>query len=119
MEFYYHEVQRDVLILRADSGIDSYKVQGFLNELQRLIEGGARKLVVDCAQIGYLSSVGITALIRVHKRMAEHGGSVKLAAIQPPLARLLEITRLDQVFQIYPTVDDALRAFRSERAASI
>ncbi len=111
MEFYYHDVQRDVLILRADGGIDSHNVQAFLNELQRLIEAGAKKLLVDCTRIGYLSSVGITALIRLHKRMAEHGGEVKLANVQGPLFRLLEITRLDQVFQIYPTVDDALRAF--------
>jgi anti-sigma B factor antagonist len=112
MEFYYHEVHRDVLILHADGEIDSYKVQSFLNQLQRMLEGGARKLVVDCTQIGYVSSVGITAFIRVYKRMAEHGGRVKLASVQTPLMRLLEITKLNQVFESYPTVDDALRAFQ-------
>ena len=39
MEFYYHEVYRDVLILRADGEIDSYKVQSFLNQLQRMLGG--------------------------------------------------------------------------------
>jgi anti-sigma B factor antagonist len=111
MEFYYHKASPDVLVLSADASLDSYNVQVFLNELQRLIEANARKLVVDCAQIGYLSSIGITALIRVHKRMAERDGTVKLAAVQPPLGRLLEITRLDQVFEKYPTVDEAVRAF--------
>jgi len=112
MEFYYHEVYRDVLILRADGEIDSYKVQSFLNQLQRMLEAGARKLVVDCSSVGYMSSVGITAFIRVYKRMAEHDGRVKLASVQMPLLRLLEITKLTQMFETYPTVDDALRAFR-------
>jgi anti-sigma B factor antagonist len=103
MEFYYHKTSPDVLVLSADASLDSYNVQVFLNELQRLIEANARKLVVDCAQIGYLSSIGITALIRVHKRMAERDGAVKLAAVRAPLGRLLEITRLDQVFEAYPT----------------
>lgn len=112
MEFYYHEVYHDVLILRADGEIDSYKVQSFLNQLQRMLEAGARKLVVDCSNVGYVSSVGITAFIRVYKRMAEHDGQVKLASVQTPLVRLLEITKLNQVFETHPTVDDALRSFQ-------
>lgn len=117
MEFYFRDTDRDVLILRADGGIDSYNVQAFLNELQRLIEAGARNLVVDCSKLGYISSFGITTMIRLHKRMAERGGNVKLAAVQAPLFRLLEITRLNQVFHSYPSVEEAVNAFRSEEAA--
>jgi anti-sigma B factor antagonist len=116
MEFYYRDTDRDVLILRADGGIDSYNIQEFLNELQRLIEAGAQNLVVDCSGLGYISSFGITTFIRLHKRMAERGGNVKLAAVRTPLFRLLEMTRLNQVFHSYPSVEDALNAFRAERA---
>jgi anti-sigma B factor antagonist len=114
MEFYYRDTERDVLILRADGGLDSHNAQEFLNQLQRLIEGGARKLVVDCGKLGYISSFGITTFIRLHKRMAECGGSVKLAAVQSPLFRLLQITRLNEVFHAYPSVEEAVKAFRAE-----
>jgi len=117
MEFYYRDTDRDVLILRADGGLDSHNAQEFLSQLQRLIEAGARKLLVDCSGLGYLSSFGITTLIRLHKRMAERNGSVKLAAVQSPLFRLLEITRLNQVFHSYPSVEEALKAFREEESA--
>jgi len=116
MEFYYRDTDRDVLILRADGGIDGQNAQEFLNQLQRLLEAGATNLVVDCSALGYVSSIGITTLIRLHKRMAERGGHVRLAAVQSPLFRLLEITRLNQVFQAYPSVEQALQAFREERA---
>ena len=115
MELYFHEVHRDILVLRADGGIDSFNVHEFLNQLQRLIEAGAQKLLIDCSRVGYVSSVGISALIRLHKRMAEQGGDVKLAAVQPALLRLLQLTRLTQVFHIYPTVDDALKAFQEQQ----
>jgi anti-anti-sigma factor len=118
MEFYYRDTDRDVLILRADGGIDSHNAQEFLSQLQRLIESGARKLLVDCSRLGYISSFGITTLIRLHKRMAERGGHVKLAAVQSPLFRLLEITRLNQVFHTYPSVEEALKAFRDEAAGT-
>ena len=71
MEFYYGDTDRDVLILRADGGLDSHNSGQFVEDLQRLVEAGARKLVVDCARLGYISSVGIATLIRMHKRLAD------------------------------------------------
>lgn len=113
MEFYFHDTDRDVLILNADGGLDSHNTSQFIGELQRLVEAGTRKLVVDCSRLGYISSVGIASLIRLHKRLAEHGGDVKLAAVQAPLFRLLEMTRLNEVFHSYPSVESALEAFRT------
>jgi stage II sporulation protein AA (anti-sigma F factor antagonist) len=118
MEFYYRDTDKDILILRADGGLDSHNAQTFLNELQQLIEAGARRLVVDCVSLGYISSFGITTLIRIHKRLSEAGGNVKLAAVQAPLFRLLEITRLNEVFHAYPSVEEALKAFHAEEQTS-
>jgi anti-sigma B factor antagonist len=114
MEFYFRDTDRDVLILRADGGLDSHNSGQFVEELQRLVDAGARKLVVDCGKLGYISSVGIATLIRIHSRLADRGGNVKLAAVGPPLFRLLDITRLNQVFHVYPSVEQAIAAFRSE-----
>jgi anti-sigma B factor antagonist len=119
MEFYFRDTDRDVLILRADGGLDSHNSDQFTTELQRLVDAGARKLVVDCSPLGYVSSVGIATLIRIHKRLADYGGNVKLAAVRPPLFRLLDITRLNQVFHIYPSVEQAIAAFRSEDTREI
>jgi anti-sigma B factor antagonist len=115
MMFHFDETHRDVLILEADNGIDSFDVQAGLDELVRLIEGGARWLIVDCSQLGYISSVGLTTLIRLHKRLTERGGVLKLAAVQPPLAKLLHITRLEQVFEMYPSVEDARQTIPAAR----
>jgi anti-sigma B factor antagonist len=115
MTFHFDETHRDVLILEADSAIDSLNVQAGLDELVRLIEGGARWLVVDCSRVGYLSSVGLTTLIRLYKRLAERGGEMILADVQAPLAKLLHITRLEQVFHVVPTVDEARRVVAASR----
>ena len=116
MEFHYHETDAEVLMLTADASLDSHVATSFADDLQRVIDGGARKLVIDCSRLGYVSSIGIASLIRMYKKVVERGGHVKLVGVQGPLARLLEITRLDQVFQTYPTLDDALGAFRTEPA---
>jgi anti-sigma B factor antagonist len=113
MELHYDETDKDVLILIADGGLDSHAASEFAEDLQRVIDSGTRKLVIDCSRLGYVSSIGIASLIRLYKKVVERGGQVMLVGVQGPLARLLDITRLNQVFQTYPTLEDALAAFRS------
>jgi len=89
VEFHYRDVDRNVLILRAAGGIDGANAHEFLSELSRLIEGGVRKMVVDCPGLGYLSSPGVALLVRLHRRHRAVGGEVTLAALPGPAFRLL------------------------------
>ena len=112
MELYYHDVDRDVLILSADGGLDSTSAEAFVSDLTRLAQAGARKLLVDCTRLVYLSSYGLAVLVRLHKKLAEAGGDVKLAAVDSRVARLIDVAGLSSVFHMYPNVDEARRAFR-------
>jgi anti-sigma B factor antagonist len=114
VKFHHDESDGGIVIFTPDNQIDSYEGSPELDEVLKTIEGGAAQVIVDCSALGYMSSVGLTTLIRLHKRAAERGGQVKLASVGRALARLLTITRLDQVFLSYPTVDDARTAFRSK-----
>jgi anti-anti-sigma factor len=116
MEFHRDESD-GILIFTPDSQIDSYDGSPVLDDLLRTIAEGAERVIVDGSALGYMSSVGLTALIRLHKRASERGGQVKLANVGPALSRLLKITRLDQVFQSYKTVEEARAAFRGSGAA--
>ena len=113
MELYYHGTDGDVLILRADGGLDSSNAEELVSELSRLVEAGARKLIVDCSQLGFISSYGVSVLVRLHKKLAERGGQVKLAAVDSRIARFLDVAGLARVFQLYPNVDEARVAFRA------
>lgn len=114
MEFYYHDVDGDVLILSADGGINAANSSQFVEELEKVINAGITKLIVDCAKIRYISSSGLGVLLRLHKRMCERGGDVRLAALDSAVVRILEMTRLNRVFHIYATLDDARAAFRAD-----
>ncbi len=113
MELYYHDIDRGILILSADGGIDSSNADELVAELGKLVDAGARKLIVDCSRLGFISSYGIAVLVRLHKKLSERGGDVKLAALESRVARLIDLLGLERVFQIYPNVDDARKAFRS------
>jgi anti-anti-sigma factor len=111
MEFYYHDVDRDILIVSADGGLNAQTADQFISGIETMIDGGARRLIVDCTQLRYISSSGLGLLIRLHNRMAKHGGDVKLACVRGAIASMITKTRLSDILQLYPGVDDARAAF--------
>lgn len=118
MEFYYHGTDEDVMILSADGGLSAGNADLFVDELGRLVDSGLRKLVIDCTKLGFISSYGISVLLRIHFKMAKKGGDVKLASLEGKLFRLLEMSRLHTVFEIYRDKEAAARAFRAQEESS-
>jgi anti-sigma B factor antagonist len=112
VDFFYHEIDRDVLILRADGGINADNAGQFVNDLEKLVEAGLIKIIVDCTGLEHISSYGIGVLLRVHKRLARHGGDVKLAGVHAGVVRVLQMSRVDEFFELYPDVNRARLAFR-------
>jgi anti-sigma B factor antagonist len=65
-------------------------------------------VVVDLTKVTYLDSSGLAVLIEGMQNVQEYGGTFALAGVQESVQHILEIARLDQVFQIFPDVDSAL-----------
>ncbi len=112
MEFYHDETEGDLLIVRADGGLNGDTANQFVNEIERLVDSGLRKVIVDCTALSYISSAGLAVLMRLHKHMKPHGGNVKIANVKGAIMQVLEITHLSKVFELYPDVEQARLAFR-------
>ena len=66
------------------------------------------KLVIDMSNIKYMDSSFIGALVSGLKHVLTKNGEMALVNIQEDVLALFELTRLDKVFKIYDSVDDAL-----------
>lgn len=115
MEFYWDEIDNDVLILAADGGLNASTADEFVDRIQHLVDAGLRRIIIDCSKLDYVSSYGLGVLVRLHGRLKEHGGDVKIASVQGMLPQALHVTRLDRVFDVYPDVNRARLAFRPKR----
>ncbi|HBZ96793.1 MAG: hypothetical protein CMJ41_00350 [Phycisphaerae bacterium] len=118
MELIAHEIDVDVMILSADGGLNASNADRFVGDIQKLIEGGLRRLIIDCSRLEYISSAGIGVLLGLSRRMREHGGDVKLSSVRGLIVQALHIARLDTFFQMYRDVDQARLAFRSDSSAA-
>lgn len=117
MEFFYHELDRSILILSADGGLNADTATTFVRQLESLVDAGVTKIIIDCSRLDYISSYGIGVLVRLHRTLARRGGDVKVAAARSMVLKALTAMRLNELFEVYPDVDRARLAFRPQNAA--
>ncbi len=75
------------------------------------LEDGARKVVVDFTNTGYIDSSGLGVLVSLSKKIREQGGELRLAGLNDDLRTLFELTKLDTLFEIADTREEALENF--------
>jgi anti-sigma B factor antagonist len=105
---------------RDSSGVTVVKVEGQLivgnrQELKDLVGGalerGERRILIDFSQTGYIDSSGLGALVSISKRVREAGGDLRLSGLNEDLRSLFELTKLDTLFAIAETPQQALASF--------
>ncbi|MEM7624632.1 MAG: STAS domain-containing protein [Planctomycetota bacterium] len=111
MEFSVEEIENGIMILRVDGGLDSSNAREFGDDVQKLVDAGHVKLILDCEKLNYISSLGVAVLLRLHGKMKPLGGDVKLTALHGTVWDVISIFQLDKVFAIYPDVAAARAAF--------
>ncbi|MCX7604247.1 MAG: STAS domain-containing protein [Bryobacteraceae bacterium] len=80
------------------------------NLLREALEGGAKTVVVDFSGASQLDSTGIGELVGALSLANERGASLRLAAMPPKIRELLRITRLDTVFDVRESLEEALKS---------
>jgi len=69
------------------------------------------KLLLNFSSVDHLSSAALGMLITLNKRVAQANGALKLSNINAQIYEVFKITRLNQVFDIHPTAEEALAGF--------
>lgn len=100
----------DHTVLQVGGEVDVYTAPRLRERLVELVEGGARKVVVDLARVEFLDSTGLGVLVGAHKRLRAAGGTLALVCAREPLLKIFRITALDQVFPLFESVDAATTA---------
>ena len=92
--------------------LDESNIQLIGNQLFGLVDDdGRKKIVLDFANVEYLSSAALGKLITMNKKVADSGGKLRLCSIRPDIYEVFAITRLNKVFDIRDTQDQALEGF--------
>ena len=101
-----HRDRPNVLPLKGE--IDLHVSPVVTASLNAMIEKKPERLVIDLSDVSYIDSAGLAALIQAMQKVEAYGGKFFLAGLQETVRSIFEISRLDQVFQVFPDVDTAL-----------
>lgn len=80
-------------------------------EVNRLLESGAKEIILNFERATYLDSSGIGELISRHTTTKNQGGHLKLLKLPRKIKDLLTVTRLLPVFETFEEEEDALLSF--------
>jgi len=100
---------RDGAVIAALGGdLDIAAVPAVRERLLGLLRPGATQLVIDMSAVHYADASGLEVLVNTRRRAVLLGGTLRLAALQPEVARVLIATGLSRRLGTYPTVQAAI-----------
>ena len=92
--------------------LDEAVIQQIGQEIGNLIdESVAPKLLLSFENVDHLSSAALGTLITINNKVRQKDGQLRLANIDPQIYEVFAITKLNKLFQIYDTTDEAIKSF--------
>ena len=109
MEFDRRDIGHVAVLRPAENRIDAARAPEFKAYVVGVIDEGQASIVIDLAEVNFLDSSGLGALVACLKRVGQRG-DLAIAGAGKPVAKVLALTRMDKVFRIFDTADDAVAA---------
>jgi anti-anti-sigma factor len=114
-----HEQRATIVELgpRYDS-LDGPSLREFAEQLLREAEQADPPcLLLDLSQTDYIGSRFVEVLVRLWHRLKRRGGTLALCGVQPFCLEILKVTRLNEIWAVYPSRREAMDALETIAAS--
>ncbi|MEO5876233.1 MAG: STAS domain-containing protein [Streptosporangiaceae bacterium] len=105
-----HRLHGDRAIVAVSGEVDVFTSPELREYLQNLIEEGNLNLILDLTGVEFLDSCGLGVLVGIFHRLQSRDGSLVFAGASERVGKVFHITQLTKIFELYPTLDQALAA---------
>lgn len=105
------ETSRPVIVKRLPNRLNLREARAFFREVLPILKTDRPQVVFDLSLVRKMDAAGVDMLLQCMAEAMKRDGDVKLAAVSPQAAVVLELTRTDRLFEIYDTSTDAARSF--------
>lgn len=98
----------EALVVLVAGRLDSAAGQGFQDELVAALENPAARLLLDLAEVAFVSSAGLRVFLYIAKQQKAHGGTVELCGASPDVLQVIRVAGFDRFLPLHPTTAAAL-----------
>jgi anti-sigma B factor antagonist len=105
----------DVTVIRFNDRniLDEASIQAIGEEILRHVEASpGPRILIDFTHVDHLSSAALGTLITVNNKVRQKDGQLRLCNIDPQIYEVFVITKLNKLFQIHKSAQDAMGSFR-------
>ena len=93
-----------------ETRIDAAMTTDFKQKMNEWINTGNRRIVLNLAKVDFMDSSGLGAVISALKKIGNKG-KIVICCVKETVMSLFHLTRMDRVFDILPSEEEALKAF--------
>jgi len=108
MDLFDVRQENNITIVQPNCKLDVANLKGLSSVLERVINEGALKVLLNFKNVDYLSSTGIRVLVENSQKLKSKKGALLFCSIRPPMKELFEIVGLHKVFTFYLDEEEAL-----------
>lgn len=100
-----------IVVCSVNGDIDINSSPEVKRFFERIIASKAEKVLIDLKEVAYVDSSGLATIVEILKKMRVYGGKLKISNLSDKVRGLFEITRLDKLFDIVSSEEEALSSF--------
>jgi anti-sigma B factor antagonist len=108
-------LEGEILAIVLDGSLNTTTTDQFNRAIQNHLDQNRTKIIIDCRNVDYISSLGLGSLVALQARLRRKGGEVKLAALFGVAADAIRIVGLDKLLSIYGDLELARESFYPPR----
>jgi anti-sigma B factor antagonist len=111
----------NALVLGVAGRLDQDNCEAFRVDLMAQVERSAQDggaVILDLSGLEYVSSAGLRCFMLASRQAKAQHGRIFMAALQPMVAEIFEISHFNMVFQVFPSVRESLAAASNEAATA-
>ena len=111
----------NAIMVHVAGRLDQDTCEAFRGQLMGFVDTAARDggaIVLDLSSLEYVSSAGLRCFMLASRQAKAQSGRIFVAALQPMVKEIFEISHFNLVFQVFPSVREALGAVSAEAAAA-
>jgi anti-sigma B factor antagonist len=101
--------QKQATILEVEGEVDLYSSPELRKAVLQVLENKETAIIIDLEKVSYMDSSGVATLVEGLQESEQYGGKFAIANLDSKVKAVFELSRLDKVFQIYGSLEEALK----------
>ena len=93
--------------------VGSEDISAMIEQIESAISKGAIYMICDCSGLEYCNSTGLNFFVRLLTKSRNKGGDCALVQLQPAVAKLFTLSKLNEIFTRYDSVENAKSGFNT------